>query len=119
MDYTYMTTGGALVGGCVPFEINFFYTTRFNIGSIVLSKPKARKGIFEKIAIKNIRFSNNKSDRFGSSMKRYNYAPLYIDSYNGYHNEEDLCGYSEASALAEAYRIHYAAQLEQVTRDDC
>ena len=119
MDYTYTTTGGVLVGGCVPFEVNFFYITRFNIGSIVLSKKKKKKGIFEKIAIKDIRFSNKNAHPFGTSMKRYNYAPLYIDSYNGYHNEEDLCGYSEASALAEAYRIKYAAQLEKITRDNC
>jgi hypothetical protein len=112
MDYTYSGSGTVRIGGCSPFEVVINYPILFSLGSVVYSRPKALKGVLERIAIKDVRvFTHGILNR--SQLARYGYfTPLYIDTLNGYHNQEDLCGYTEAVELATRYLDRIAAAME-------
>lgn len=106
MDFEYEGSGEIRVGGCSGYKLTFFLYYEFAIGSTVYSKPKARKGIYEKVTIKDVRFPSTYADssRFGM-CKFCSLGPLYVDTFNAYWNEEELVSYSDATELIEAYLI--------------
>lgn len=114
-------SGGILLGGCSPSELGFFYSVLYEIGTVLYDKKKAAKGIVEKVFIKDIRYihEGKANDPFRKKyIKRLiNYPPLYIDGFNAYFNEEDLCEQEEAEELITNYRIAYAAEIERLARE--
>lgn len=115
MDFTYTASGSANIGGCSRYKLAEYVYYAFGIGSVVYSKPKALKGVFEKIVIKNVRFPKTyfKASR-KSVCRSCTLSPLYIDTLNAYWNEEELVTYDDAKVLAEEYYIYTNAQREQL-----
>jgi hypothetical protein len=117
MDFSYTASGKVNVGGCAPYELDVYIYYRFAIGSVVYSKPKARKGVFEKVVIKNVRFPR----RFDPTRTRMGYrsdlSPLYIDTLNGLFNEWDLVSYSDAVSIVAAYEEAKESQLQKLALD--
>lgn len=74
---------------------------KFEINSIVYSIDKARRGVMEAVAIKDVRLISNR--------RTYNQIiPLYVDTFNSLWNEDDLCSELEAQTIA----IEYLERLE-------
>jgi hypothetical protein len=86
-------TGISRTTSCFNYFSTKFVFYKYAIGSIVYDCRFAQKGIIEAVFIKDVRLIN----KFGQ------YIPLYIDTYNGFHNEYDLCDQQTAIALAEEY----------------
>lgn len=103
--------GNIRVGGFAIYSYEIVRNQAYQINDIVYSKPKARKGIFEKICIKKVIYFDKKWDQL---CKFCTYSPLYVDTLNAYHNEEDLTTFNEAAELIYDYKILYAAQLEDL-----
>jgi hypothetical protein len=93
-------SGGVRVGGCFNIRAIYLNILKYAIGSIVFEKPKARLGIFEKVAIKKPIF-------FGGYL-----TPLYVDTFNRYHNEDDLCSYTEAVEIVQLALAAQAVKME-------
>ena len=109
MNYT--SVGSIFVGNCASCTYTINLTHLYDVGDIVYSRPKARKGFLRKFCIKKLRYDAEYIP--GSTVCRYcNYPPLYIDTFNAYHNEEDLVTLSEAQSLINAYLILSASKLE-------
>lgn len=112
MNYNFISEFGEIkLGGCGLYtHYNLFYL-KFKVGSIVYSRPKALKGIVEKIVIKKIRLFQqslqkqirNPAIEFSTIEDSFRYPPLYIDTLNGYHNEEDLCSSEEVVQIIDNY----------------
>lgn len=82
--------------GCATGTSKVRVTYKFAIGSILFSCAKARKGIIEVVAIKDVRLLNSKSTYS-------QWVALYIDSFNGLWNEDELCTEIEARQAATDY----------------
>jgi len=93
-----MTTATFHVTGtgtcCAIGQTAYAISYRWAIGSILFSCAKANKGVLEMVVIKNIMLNNTK---FGQIV------PIYVDTYNWYWNEEELCIESVARANAISY----------------
>ena len=103
MDYTYNSVGGVELFGCSDYIAKQFRYFNFAIGSIVFSAAKARKGIYEKIAIKEVLFPKPQIN-------------LYVDTYNGLWNENELVVYSEASQLVNEYILEAEIANERLLK---
>jgi len=119
MDHTYIGTGQIRVGGCGLYTHYKLIYVRFKVGSIVYSKPKALRGIIEKIVIKKIRLFPEREYPLKKVCNICNFPPLYIDTLNAYHNEEDLVGPEDAVALVDAYLEQQKQALELAVIEDC
>jgi len=111
MDYDYTSVGSIYVGNCASCTHTINLTHLYDVGDIVYSGPKARKGFLRKFCIKELRYD---AEAIVENIVHYyyDYPPLYIDTFNAYHNEEDLVTLSEAQALIAAYLIVEAAHRE-------
>jgi len=123
---TYKTLGfGSIgVGGCADVSVTYEVSHVYEIGDTVYNRLKALKGVLRKHTIKKIRTDNTPPMPApyppGAEMCRFcSYPPLYIDTYNAYHNEEDLVTLSEAQALIENYELVQAAILENHVMNNC
>lgn len=131
MEYTFAASNSEIkLGGCGFYtHYNLFYI-KFKVGSTVYSKPKALKGIIEKIVIKKVRlFQKTNQEQLPNNTVEFitinhkqstscqicNYPPLYIDTLNGYHNQEDLCGPEEVTMIVDNYLSTKREMLEQLT----
>jgi hypothetical protein len=113
MDYEHVSTGTVRLGGTADFVVVNNYIVTYSIGSVVYLRAKAMRGILKKVAIKNVFLFPSKINAFSAGLAgKCNFNPLYLDTWNSYHNERDLCGYEEAVALAEEYLESYAQRLE-------
>ncbi len=110
---------GVLVGGCSGVEFIIFIRHRFSIGDIVYSLPKAQKGIMRRYTIKEVRVFPFQTDLSRVRRRGYPFAPLYVDTYNAYHNDDELASFSEAFAIAEAAIEAEAIAQEEFIRDLC
>jgi hypothetical protein len=90
MDYTYQATGGIQMIGCSSYKLIHFRHYKYRIGSILFSKEKAMRGIYEKIAVKSVRFPNP-------------YVNLYVDTFNALWNEDEIVSYETAVGLVKEY----------------
>ena len=107
------STGSLRVGGCAIVTATYEVLHTYEIGDTVYSRPKALKGILRKYTIKKLRTHLTAPTPPGSDVCRLcTFPPLYIDTYNAYHNEEDLVTLAEATALIEAYNISHAIDVE-------
>ncbi len=110
MDYT--SVGSIFVGNCASYNYTENVTHLYDVGDIVYDRQKAMKGILRRFCIKSLRYDSEHIPR--STICRYcNYPPLYIDTFNAYHNEEDLMILADAQELANTYLIAKAANLEE------
>ena len=76
-----MTCGHVGEAIIVGNDIQFKYA----IGSVLYDCCEARKGILEKVAIKEVMLNPS----YGAIV------PLYVDTFNAFHNEGDLCEQAE------------------------
>ena len=110
MNFQYTASGSVKLGGCSNYKLIIFFYYAFGIGSIVFSKPKALKGIYEKIVIKNVRipeqYHNNTTCRYCTL------TALYIDTLNAYWNENELVSYDDAHELIKDYIVRRNALAE-------
>ena len=119
MDYTHIAQGIVYTGGCSEYELAHLFHVKYKVGSIVYSKPKALKGKLEKIVVKKHRLFPERESSLQTVCQICTFPPLYIDTLNAYHNEEDLVGPEEALALIENYNLVQRALLEHTKRQDC
>lgn len=115
MNYNYTGSGSVKVGGCPGYKWVAYYRYEFAKGSTLYFKPKAKRGIFEKIVIKDVRFPKriNPNNKFVcNSCKTY---PLYVDTYNALFNSNELITYEEAVILVKNYQEEYRRQLENAS----
>lgn len=114
MNYTYTATGSIRLGGCSGYRWVKHYRFAFDIGSTVFLKPKAMKGVFEKVVIKDVRFPR-KTDPTRRLLCRFcELYPIYVDTLNALFNEEELVTWEEAVELVTAYEEKLRNDLEQL-----
>lgn len=91
--YSYLSSGSINVFGCSRIEKDIFVLYKWGERSVVYFKPKAVKGIIEKIAVKRVVLNYIKGQ----------FRPIYIDTLNSLYNEEELVSEYEAKSLAQTY----------------
>lgn len=114
MDYDYTTTGGLRVGSCAAYQLTHFFIYGFAVGSIVYSRAKANKGVYEKIFIKNIKPVSRYPVTGKNVVPETRFKAMYVDSLNGYWNEDELVSYEVATDLVDAYYVRAYAEAEQM-----
>jgi hypothetical protein len=87
----YEGTGGIRVGGCAGVQVEFFYQFKFGINSFAWIGYKAKKGILERVVIKDVRMP-------------LPYVFLYTDTLNAYYNENELMTQEEAVTAFTLYK---------------
>lgn len=97
---------GVIIGGCAVVTITRLFVTAFAEGDIVYNIHAARKGVLEKIVIKQVIVVNPQGV----------FVSLYKDTLNALWNEKDLVNYTYAKAYAENYYINLLAELEKLQR---
>lgn len=134
--YNETTSGGAILSYGLSYEISYYmsadvqgltlgfssdvtlkynFTIKFKPGSTVYNKKKANLGIIEKLTIKKARlfpFEANKKIPGSISCRNCDYATIYADTFNSFHNEEDLCSLEDAISLVETALAVQASSLE-------
>ena len=90
---SYTGSGIINISGCSRNEKDIFVLYKWGERSIVFVKPKAVKGIIEKVAIKKVIIN----------LKMGQYRPIYVDTLNSLYNEEELISEYEARQLAQDY----------------
>jgi hypothetical protein len=93
MIFYYDCSGTVNISGCSRMEKNIYIFYKWGERSVVYIKPKAIKGILEKIAVKKV-ILNNKNNK---------YIPIYQDSLNSLYNESELISELEARNYAQDY----------------
>jgi hypothetical protein len=91
--YSYLSSGSINIAGCSRIGKDIFVLYKWGERSVVYFKPKAMKGIIEKIAVKRV-VINYIEGKF---------RPIYVDTLNSLYNEEELIGGYEANLLAQTY----------------
>jgi hypothetical protein len=92
----YTGSGSIQLKGCAGVVGKYFYQTKFGERSAAYTLQKAKKGIIEKIVVKQVILHR--------SPKTYNQIVwLYKDTFNGLWNESDLLTHQEAIDIATAY----------------
>jgi hypothetical protein len=94
-----VSSGTIRIGGCSGYRLDYYLYYAFAIGSILYSKKKAMNGKYERICIKDVRFSRAEINAMRLVAKGWYSVPLYIDTLNGYWNEEELVNYDDATNL--------------------
>jgi hypothetical protein len=102
----YVGSGIIKLSPCFQASSAAYITYKWIPGDIVFFKPKAKKGILEKIVIKKVRIISKYS--LGGQK-----VFLYEDTYNSLYNEDELITEADAILLAEAYyQLMIAQALE-------
>jgi hypothetical protein len=112
MTYNEIGLGGLRVSGCWVITVSHIYITAYGIGDILYDVKKARRGVLERIVIKQI-------VPVKQSLTGGQFVALYKDTLNGLWNENDLVSSATAKAMAENYYTQLLAQiaaLEAATR---
>lgn len=112
MIYNETMSGGAVVNSCASIFTSHIYTTLYGIGDALYSAPKARRGVLEKIVIKQI-------VPIKASLVGGMFVVMYKDTFNGLWNEDELITLDDAKALAIAYYNFLLAQIQDIERRRC
>lgn len=96
---TYEATGGIGIYGCAGVKVKKFYISKYNVGNVLYTRPRAIKGRLEKVAIKKVM-----TDTDGVPLG------LYKDTLNSFWNENELLNLAEAMQYIAAYQQKLAAQ---------
>lgn len=113
MDHNYTSTGQIRLAGYSLYTFYKLFYVKFKVGSIVYSRPKALRGIYEKIVIKKIRIFPEREYPLKKVCHLCNFPPMYIDTLNAYHNEEDLVGPDDVVSLIENFILQQREALER------
>ena len=111
MSYAFESIDGIIIGGCSSYSSNIYYWHRYGVGSIVYFKPKALRGVFEKIVIKEVRMTKKYKGT------KYN-AVIYVDTLNAIFTESELIKYDDAVYYVKSYR-EYVRNLAEKTALNC
>lgn len=117
MDFDYTPNGGFDVFGCADVLLVQEWTHAYDVGDVVYSKPSALRGLLRRHCIKTVRTRAPGFDRWDVACRSCKYQPLYEDTLNAYHNEEDLIAYDEAIAWVEWYNERQAALATDAAKD--
>ena len=93
MIFYYDCSGTVNISGCSRIGKNIYIFYKWGERSVVYIKPKAIRGILEKIAIRKV-ILNNKNGK---------YIPIYQDSLNSLYNESELISEIEARNYVQDY----------------
>lgn len=96
--FNYNGSGKIKLQGCYLAYKSINFETKFKSGDIVYLKYKAKKGILESIAIKDVRI-------LGGNFSFNQIVGIYTDTYNFIYNEDELVYLYEALELKENYCI--------------
>jgi hypothetical protein len=111
---TYTSSGSVKVGGCAlaSYGINRYFA--HPIGSTRYVKPKALKGVLEKIVVKAVRMpkafdpTRTRMGHFGDL------SPLYVDTFNALFVEEELISKTDALVYIEQFELRVRAEKERL-----
>lgn len=106
---------GVKVSGSAAYRLTYFLYYDFAIGSIVYSKKKALKGIYERVCIKDVRFPDSTLQGMRETAQPEKTYPVYVDTLNGIWNEDELVGYGDATFLIEQALLRDQALAEDLT----
>ncbi len=100
------------IGGCAKIKVSRYYICNFAVGSIVYFVPKAKKGVLEAHAIKDV---------FMRSINGNYLSPifLYKDTFNYLFNEDELCNQQDALTYAQDFYIDNIANLQKLLQTQC
>lgn len=112
MPYVFTASGSVRVGGCAGYAEAHYYRYAYAVGSIVYFRQKAAKGVFERVVVKEVRFPKNYDPTRTRLGRHGNLSPLYVDTFNGLFNEEDLISYDDAAELVAAYNARVREEAE-------
>jgi hypothetical protein len=101
-DFKHEASSGIRMFGHALCKKTYIRYHQYQIGSILFAKHKAIRGVYEKIAIKRIKFPNR-------------YVNLYVDTFNGLWNENELIPYESAVVLVDRYIERRNAWLEEIS----
>lgn len=119
---------GIKLGGCPKVTAYNSVTLEYSVGDILFVATKARKGILERVSIKEIVLRPRPIDDAGAkdkflrysrrmcSMHPTNYSFAYIDTYNAIWSDGELVGNQEAIDLAIVY---WNTQLGKIRQLSC
>lgn len=105
---------GVQIGGSATYRLNYFIYYDFAIGSIVYSKKKAMRGIYERVCIKNVKFPDSVLEGMRRTATPEEVHPIYVDTLNGLWNEDELVSYEDATILIEMSLIRDQALAEEM-----
>lgn len=114
MDFSHQASGQVVIGGCSAYKWIAYFRLAYGVGSILYFKPKALKGIFEKVVIKDAKFPKWFNSETVKRCKGCKVTPLYIDTLNAYFNENELVSYDEAVDLVLEYEENLKERIQQL-----
>jgi hypothetical protein len=100
------------IGGCASVTVKKYFNYLFLEGSVVYFIPKARKGILEPHAIKEVILKVQNGNDVWPIF-------LYKDSFNAYFNENELCSQADAIQYAKDYFTVQAYNLQNALQAEC
>jgi len=92
-SYTYIPNGQIDIKGCSENKRSIFVFYKWGERSVVYVKPKAIRGILERIAVKRVIMN----------FKLGKYPPIYVDNLNSLYNEDELISETEAKGIVRDY----------------
>jgi hypothetical protein len=95
-SYSYIGNGNLQIRPCCKYWKTINYPHKWSPGDILFSKQKAIMGLFEKVAIKQVRLIMTA----GTAGKM---IFIYLDTFNSLWNENDLIQEYDALLLAKMY----------------
>ncbi len=107
--YQETNNGGLVLKGCALIAYKKQYHIAYAAGDIAYNVNKARKGVLEKIVIKQARFFQNKKTLGAFSV-------IYVDTFNALWNERDLVGHAQAKSLAEYFLLNLLEKIERLDK---
>lgn len=110
MIYSNVMSGGAKTYGCAVSYGGHVYVTPFGPGDVTYNVHKARKGVLEKVVVKQI-------VTVRASLVGGLFSYLYKDTFNGLWNADELVTLDVAKDLAIAYNEMLLEQLRAI--DPC
>jgi hypothetical protein len=104
--YDEMASGGAVITGCALLKFYDIIVTQYGTGDILYNLKKAKHGTLEKIVIKYPRLANLKKSQNQITI-------IYVDTFNGLWNENELIPLSQAVQYAEDYWLQALEKLKR------
>ena len=96
--FNYVGSGNINLTGCYAAFKSINFKTKYTKGDVVFLKKKAKKGILESVAIKDVRI-------LGGGFSSNQITAIYTDTYNFLYNEDELLYPNEAYELKNNYCI--------------
>ena len=98
----YQGTGGLTFKAQTRHSYSIYVEYKWGENSVLYSKQKAKRGMLERAVIKRVNLKNR-------------FAPIYIDNFNSYWNEDDLIREDEAREIISEYQAKFIGTTEETT----